>query len=328
MSNCESRLDLRHRCVNQLWSWVAVISLCVPPAAMAQSIPTSRTGERRLAPDALIEIAPALQYGETFQGPVDLPLVAENPELAWDPFYAPKSDTLAEMSQDVVFRGDIYCLAFAFKPVRMIEVQGKTVWYMLYRVRYVGGDLRPTAEPDAYNNQVFAQPATAPAGSTEQFPNRFLPLIRLQVPNLKIEYLDQVIPGAKEAIVAKERVGRPVYDSVEIQRRPIKLWRETDTTDQSVWGVATWTDVDSRTDFFSIQIAGLTNAQRLKMEGNQIKYLQKNLVLNFSHPGDTFNELEDRIRYGVPALSDPQRQKYVLDQYGLEERLDHLWIYR
>ncbi len=328
MSICGSRLAVRPWRTIRLWSWVVLALLSATPALMAQSIPTSRSSERRLAPDALIEIAPAVQYGETFQGPVDLPLVAENPDLAWDPFYGPKSDTLAEMAQDVVFRGDIYSLAFAFKPVRMIEVQGRTVWYLLYRVRYVGGDLRPTPEPDAYNNQVFAQPATVPTGSTEQFPNRFLPLFRLQVPNLKTEYLDQIIPGAKAAIVAKERVGRPVYDSVEIQTRPIKLWRDTDTVDQSLWGVAMWTGVDSRTDFFSVQIAGLTNAQRLKMEGNQIEYLQKNLVLNFSRPGDSVNELEDRIRYGVPALSDPQRQKYVLDQYGLEERLDHLWIYR
>ena len=159
-------------------------------------------------------------------------------------------------------------------------------------------------------------------------PGRFLPLFRLQVRSLRLEYLDQIIPEAKAIIAAKERVGRPIYDSVEIQTFPIKLWRDTDTVDNSVWGVATWTQVDPRTDFFSVQIAGLTNAQRLKLEGDKIKYLQKNLVLNFSRPGDTIDELEDRISYGVPALSDPERQQYVLNQFGLEERLDHLWIYR
>lgn len=310
-------------------AWMALSYFTVAgTGAIAQGIPTSRTSERRLAPDALIEIAPEVQYGETFQGPIDLPLAIDNPDLAWDPHYAPKSDTLAEMARDVVFRGEVYCLDFAFKPVRMIDVGGQTVWYLLYRVRYVGGELRPKAEPDKYNNEVFAQPATVPAGSVEQMPGRFLPLFRLQVRNLQKEYLDQIIPGAKAAIAAKERVGRPLYDSVEIQTFPIKLWRDTDTIDNSVWGVATWTNVDPRTDFFSVQIAGLTNAQRLKREGNAIKYLQKNLVLNFSRPGDTVNELEDRIRYGVPALSDPERQHYVLQQFDLQERLDHLWIYR
>ncbi len=322
----------------RLGSWaIACMAACVAmpygSAAHAQGIaspgiPTSRTPERRLAPDALFQIPPAMQYGETFQGPIDLPLLAEHPDLAWDPHYAPKSDTLAEMARDVVFRNDVYCLDFAFKAVRTIEVQGEMVWYMVYRIRYLGGELRPKVEPDAYQNQVFATPEKIPAGTVEQMPGRFLPLFRLQVRHLNKEYLDQIIPGAKAAIAARERISQPLLDSVEIQTLPVKLWRDTDTIDNSLWGVATWTGIDSRTDFFSVQVAGLTNAQRLKQDGKDIKYLQKNLVLNFSRPGDSLDELEDRIRYGVPALSDPQRQQYVLKQYGLEERLDHLWIYR
>lgn len=291
-------------------------------------IPTSRSPERRLAPDALVHIAPAMQYGETFQGPIDLPLVMENPELAWDPYYAPKSDTLDQMARNVVFRGNVYCLDFAFKPVRTIEIDGQIVWYMVYRVRFLGGELRPKVEPDAYQNEVYATPDQIAAGSLEQMPGRFLPLFRLQVRHLDKEYLDQIIPRAKAAIAARERIGRPLVDSVEIQSLPIKLWRDTDTVDHSIWGLATWTHVDSHTDFFSVQVEGLTNAQRLKQDGQSIKYLQKNLVLNFSRPGDTVDELDDRIRFGVPALSDPERQQYVLDQYGLQERLDHLWIYR
>jgi hypothetical protein len=297
-------------------------------SGLSQDIPTSRSSERRLAPDAFIHIPPAMQYGETYQGPIDLPMLVNKPDLEWEPHYSPKSETLAEMAKDVVFRGDVYCLDFAFKPVRMIEVQGQNVWYLLYRIRYVGGDLRPAVEPDPYGNQVFAAPASVPAGSQETLPGRFMPLFRLHVRNLRKEYLDQLIPGAKAVIAAKERVGRPIYDSIEMQTMAIKLWRDTDTVDNSVWGVAMWTEVDPRTDHFSVHVEGLTNAQRLKLEGDQIKYLQKNLVLNFSRPGDTVNEIEDRIRYGVPALSDPERQRYVLQQYGLEDRLDHLWIYR
>lgn len=304
------------------------IALVSCQVAWSQVIPTSRSSQRRLAPDALIEIPPAMQFGETFQGPVDLPMLANNPELSWNPHYSAKSDTLAEMARDVVFRGDVYCLDFAFKPVRMIEVSGQNVWYLLYRIRYTGGELRPTAEIDKYSNHVFATPAKIPVGASSTMPGRFMPLFRLQVRNLRKEYLDQFIPGAKEVIAAKERVGRPIYDSIEMQTLGIKLWQDSDPEDNSVWGVAMWTGVDPRTDHFSVQIAGLTNAQRLKLEGDQIKYLQKNLVLNFSRPGDTVNELEDRIRYGVPALSEPARQKHVLEQYGLEERLDHLWVYR
>jgi len=38
--------------------------------------------------------------------------------------------------------------------------------------------------------------------------------------------------------------------------------------------------------------------------------------------------LADKIRYGVPAYSDPTHQKLILSKYGLQERLDHYWIYR
>lgn len=307
---------------------VLTLTVSMADSVWGQTIPTARSSQRKLAPDAFFQIPPAVEFGETFQGPIDLPLVSQHPELAWEPNYAARSDTLLEMGKNVVFRGDVYCLDFAFKPVRMIEVQGRTVWYLLYRVRYLGGDLRPQVEADKYNNQVFAQPATLPAGSQETLPGRFMPLFRYHVPSLRIEYLDEIIPGAKAAIAAKERVGRPLYDSLEMQTLTVKLWRDTDPVDNSLWGVATWTNIDPRIDHFAIHVQGLTNAQRLKLEGDRISYLQKNLVLNFSSPGDTINELEDRIRFGVPALAEPERQRHILRQYGLEERLDHLWIYR
>ncbi|RMF36784.1 MAG: hypothetical protein D6753_18890 [Planctomycetota bacterium] len=299
-----------------------------PVVGYAQTLPVSSKG-RKLAPDALEVIAPAAEWGETAQGPVTLPLVAEHPELAWTPNYSPKTDTLLAKAKDVVFRTDIYCLEFAFKPVRMIEVEvpteegleKKTVWYLLYRVRYLAGDLHPVPEPDKYKNEVFGTPQAVSAEWV-----RFLPTFKLDTLGLGLEYLDQVIPAAKKAIERKERVGLPVYDSIEIQT--VKIARSTPDFDFPVWGVATWTDVDPRTDFFSVVVTGLTNAQKLVLEGDRIAYPQKRLVLNFWRPGDTFDELEDQIRYGIPAHSDPKRQQYVLSKYGLSERLDHYWDYR
>ncbi len=69
--------------------------------------------------------------------------------------------------------------------------------------------------------------------------------------------------------------------------------------------MATWTDIDPRTDFFSVEIRGLTNAQQTTNVDGKLEIKQKTLVLNFSRPGDTINELADIIRYGVPALTDP-----------------------
>ncbi|GIW96889.1 MAG: hypothetical protein KatS3mg111_0222 [Pirellulaceae bacterium] len=314
-----------------LWWGVAARS-----SANAQEVPVatsssgSSTGVRKLAPDVLEVIPPSAQWGDTALGPVNLPLVAEHPELQWTPNYFPVSDTLIRKASQVTFRTDVYCLEFAFKPVRMIEVEvptaegleNKTVWYLLYRVRYLGGDLHPVPEPDKYENEVFGNPQ---AVSSEWV--RFLPTFHLDTLGLGLKYLDQVIPVAKAAIERKERVGLPVHDTLQIQT--VRIERSTPEDDHPVWGVAMWTDVDPRVDFFSVVVGGLTNAQQIEQtEEGGLRYPQKRLVLNFWRPGDTIDEVEDRIRFGVPAISDAARQRYVLAKYGLSERLDYYWDYR
>ena len=105
-----------------------------------------------------------------------------------------------------------------------------------------------------------------------------------------------------------------------------------------MWGVVTWEDVDPRIDFFSVYIRGLTNAFEFvdppgayragQPPGSGRLFTYKTLQLNFWRPGDSVLEHEGEIRYGVPVDTDPNAQAYVLDAFGLTERLDHLWIYR
>ncbi|MEC8556709.1 MAG: hypothetical protein VXZ82_17010 [Planctomycetota bacterium] len=297
------------------------ILLAASQIAVAQ-VPVSTGGKgRKLAPGVLQVIEPAAVRGETAEGPVDLPLVALNPDLDWQPNFDPKTEIVLENAKQVTFRKEVHCLQFAFKPVRMIEVNGKVVWYLLYRVRYLGGDLKPVPEPDKYQNEVYGKPQAVSADWV-----RFVPTFRLDSLGMGKVYMDRVVPGAVEAIAAKERVGQPILDSKQIMKEKVEL--TTATKDNALWGVATWTDVDPRIDFFSVTIQGLTNAQKLETAGDKIKYLQKTLVLHFSRPGDTVLELEDHIRFGIPALKDEERQKYVLSQYGQKERLDYLWDYR
>ncbi len=300
---------------------VVAILFCSSLPVFSQTVPTSARPSRgqKLAPDALEVIESLPEPGETAQGPVDLPLVAKYPQLAWKPNYAPEKETLVELSKNVTFRSDVYCLEFAFKPVRMIEVNGKVVWYLLYRVRNVGGDLRPEPSTDSFG--IYANPK---AVSTDWV--RFFPTLVLESLNTKKRYMDSINPAAKALIAAKERVGQPIYDSIEMQQQKIKLSSAADN--HEVWGVATWEDIDPRTIFFTVSVKGLTNAQKLETKGDSIAYLQKVLVLYFNRPGDEVDPLEDTIRYGVPAIDDDARQKYILDQYGLKERLDHLWTYR
>ncbi len=54
----------------------------------------------------------------------------------------------------------------------------------------------------------------------------------------------------------------------------------------------------------------------------------KTLQMNFWRPGDAVFEHEKEVRYGVPARSDPAEQARILSQFGLQQRLDYLWVYR
>ncbi|MCC6510556.1 MAG: hypothetical protein IT423_15750 [Pirellulaceae bacterium] len=299
-------------------------------SAPAAGLPVAANSGRRLAADAIHIIPPAAEFGETFEGPFDLPLVTPPAELNWTPNLAPASETLAILAKNQIFRHEVWSMEMGFKPVRMIPVeltnaQGvvetKIVWYLLYYVRYLGGDIDPSPSKDSFGNEIF-QPAPG-AGRTVR---RFLPGFTMNCSALGKRFESRFIPQAIPLITEKERVGKPVYDAIAIQKVPIQL--STPRESHEVWGVATWTDVDPRTDFFSVEVRGLTNAQKTENVDGKLVSKQKTLVLNFSRPGDTVNELADKIRYGVPAYSDSAHQKLILSKYGLQERLDHYWIYR
>ncbi|MFO0939169.1 MAG: DUF1697 domain-containing protein [Pirellulales bacterium] len=281
-------------------AFVAMVALVVSgySDALAQS-------ERKLAPDALNVIRPSIEFGETFQGPVDLPLAAQHPELQWKPNYAPESDTLLELSKKVTFRNTVYGFEFAFKPVRIMEVDLPTasgsekqlVWYLVYRVTYRGNDYKPTIEKDQFNNEIYGKPSAVSAKTV-----RFMPNFHLVTKGLKSalnakdqRLLDKVLPQAVNRIATEERIST-LYDSLSIQQLGMEVG-------QSVWGVATWIGVDPNTDFFTVEVKGLTNAQHIELEGGKLKYSQKVLVLNFFRPGDTVNLTTDRIQYGVPAVN-------------------------
>ena len=315
------------------------VAVVVEPIARAQeSVPVSAPG-RRLAADAYHVIPPALELGETVEGPVDLQLVTPESELEWAPpkfpnnrpHYAPASDTLLAMTKSVVFHREVWAMEFGFKPVRMIEVEipnadgqleTKLIWYLLYYVRYRGGDLTPTVSKDTFGNDVYGVPLPG-AGKQAR---RFIPGFVLHSTALGKRYNSTFIPEALPLITEKERVGKPVYDSIAIQKVPVPL--TTSRESHPVWGLATWTDIDPRTDFFAVEVRGLTNAQQTENVDGQLAFRHKTLVLNFSRPGDTINEIEDRIRYGVPATADEVQQRAILSKYGLQERLDHYWVYR
>jgi hypothetical protein len=294
---------------------------------------------RKLASGVLTVVPSDQDAEDTALGPFDLDFVAKHPELAWtapdfpenQPNFASPAETLLVQSRGVTFRHPVWGLEFAFKPARLIEVdipsssgkmQRKTVWYLLYRVRYTGNDLNPTVPDTSDSEAIPGEPARVMFESV-----RFLPKFTLLSKERRVMMDAQVLQPALDAIAAKERVPGKLMDHIEISRAELKLSRSEE--DNSVWGVATWTDVDPRVDFFAIDVRGLTNAYQINVDsGGEKRYLRKTLRIYFWRPGDSIDVSRDRVFLGPPAYEDPERVKYFLSQFGLKERLDYEWIYR
>jgi hypothetical protein len=200
------------------------------------------------------------------------------------------------------------------------KMQRKLIYYMVYRVRYRGGDLRPAAD------KVAGVPIYTRVEEIHYNSRRFFPLMVLGDNVTGKEYTDRILPAAKEKIAIREQITAPLYNSVEISRVAIPF--TTDSEAPGVWGVATWEDVDPNLDFISIDVFGLTNAFEQDGEGPNAPYRRKALQLNFYRPGDTMNQTADLIRFGVPAFENAEEQTYILKKYGLDERLDYLWVFR
>jgi hypothetical protein len=261
--------------------------------------------------------------------------------LDWTPHTLAKSETLMAMARTTIFRRSVWGLEIGFKPLRMIKLRqqlpdgsstSRNVYYLVYYVKNNGRHLSPEPEPDARGNVTYG---TKPVNHTI----RFFPSFVLQAHDVDRAYLDVVIPEAVEQIRQREDATRTFFDSVGISSLPVPV--STQYEDNSVWGIATWTNVDPQSDFFSIFVQGLTNAYRWQdppgafqvgdppMTGRRFTF--KTLQLNFWRAGDSIDPTEDEIRFGVPNQNQVPAGKSedeILKVYRLQERVDYLWVYR
>ena len=316
--------------------WSAHRFLAAVTLVLAWSVADLRAAApapRQLAPGVLTTIPPSFEPADTVSTH-DLLEVRANPALQWTPEFLAASKTLYGMSDKVKFRREIWCLELSFKPLRMIEVdlplasvgtERKLVYYLVYRVRNTGQVLKPVRGDDGVYTAEMAKGG----------PVRFLPQFVLEShdrePNgepVSKAYLDRVIPAAVAAISQRETPERMLLNSVEMAEQPIPVSDER--IDKSVWGVATWTDVDPRIDFFSVYVGGLTNAYRWAETPNAYKagdppgkgrrFARKTLQLNFWRPGDELLLSEREFRYGVPLSN--------ADFYGVRDGVAYRWVYR
>jgi hypothetical protein len=271
---------------------------------------------RQLAPGVEITIPSDRQEEETVSKHDVVEILRGIPGLDWTPKLGSESRTLRQMATGTEFRREIWCLEFTFKPPRMTwvdvpqpsgKMQRKLIWYLVYHVRNTGGHLRRVKKEDG---AVVIEPV--------DFPVRFFPTFVLEAHEFQKAYLDRIIPVAIPVIEQKEDPNRKLLNSVEIGSKLVSV--SSELVDKSVWGVATWEDIDPRVDYFSIYVAGLTNAYRWTDKPEEFSVgdpptkgrslQQKNLMLNFWRPGDKYREDERIIRFGMPG------------------KVDYSWVYR
>jgi hypothetical protein len=253
------------------------------------------------------------------------------------------------------------------------KMQRKLIWYMVYRVKNKGGHFQveevpdekpPTADGSISHSTFKMTPVPeltegklGPDGAIEKddagkpimqpVKIRFMPHFVLQSKEYNKEYLDRIIPSALAPIKAREFPGEKkitLHDSVSISSVDVPL--SDARIDKSVWGVVTWEEVDPRLDYFTLYIQGLTNAfkfedpagafQKGSPPGTGRKFTTKTLQLNFWRPGDTVEENEEEIRYGVRLDADSKLEKGIFSdlqlqifaEHGIDKPLDYLWLYR
>jgi len=286
---------------------------------------------------------------ETIEAHNVVELLTGVPGLEWTPQAAENepTETLHYKATNTLFRRGVWQFQFTFRPLRMIRIdlpqpdgkmKKKVIWYMVYRITNPGQHMTPVQGPESQDEQyaawhkgVYTIERVDSEGQmlANTGPHRFIPIFKLQSQDLKPnkEWLDQIVPLAKEAIYRREQPPcrlEDFHNTVEIAKKPIPL--STGRIDNSVWGYVTWiggdppvpdpTDIDPRLDYFSIYIFGLTNAYRWEDKpgvykqgdppGTGRQMVQKVLKLNFSRPGDEFLQREEEVKLGIPGQVDWQ----------------------
>jgi hypothetical protein len=215
------------------------VSFCVLALALAPAplLAADNAGPyRNLAPGVEITIPPNHEEEETVSKKDVVEILKGIPGLSWTPKFTPETQTLLQMATGTEFRREIWCLEFTFKPVRMIwvdvpqaggKMQRKLIWYMVYRVKNTGGNLKPVKNDDG---KVVVETASREI--------RFFPTFVLEAHEVNKAYLDRLIPVAISAIQQKEDPNRKLQNSVEIGSKLVPP--STDLVDKSVWGVVTW----------------------------------------------------------------------------------------
>lgn len=196
------------------------------------------------------------------------------------------------LNAEVVRQPSLQVMEVQIKQVRFVwvdlpdpatgELKNTPVWYLVWRAIP-----RPVRKRDAVDNLAVNTPDPLPG------PVQFIPqftLVNYRDPQYEIPMQilpDRVIPEAIPAIEKIERVSLKNTVSV-IQDFPEAVDPASETQPW-IYGVATWTGVDPRTDFFKIMLHGFSNGYENRGTVEQPDLWRKVVVQRFYRPGDEFD---------------------------------------
>ena len=157
---------------------VVAIALAIPAGLHA----AAPDGFREVAPGVLTVIPPDLSTDDTLQRGDILEITKGLADSAWTPKRDSVGGTLVERAKDRTYPRDIWCLEFAYKPPRHIDIdlpgrdltmRRKRVLYLLYRVKNTGGrrSTAPADDPASALQQVtLTREVAQTPQSAEPFP--------------------------------------------------------------------------------------------------------------------------------------------------------------
>ncbi len=282
--------------------------------ASAAVVAADQTGFRALAPGVLTVIPADTSLDDCLPRGSLVEVTKGQQALAWVPKRAAPNTTFVELARRLEYPRDIWCLEFAFKPPRQIDVdipagdnrmRRATVWYLVYRVKNVGGRRLVIGN----DNEGQPDPTQRSIEAIEKSV-RFLPHFVLEsneglTPDEGLTayraYLDRLVPSAMDAIRLREDPARQFLDSASMAASDIQPGEER-------WGVAVWEEVDPRIDSFSIYVRGLTNAIQWRQvpgsvigpddpPGIHIEEAIESLRLDFWRPGESGGKESISIGY-------------------------------
>ena len=311
-------------------SVLGFLSLVLAISQLGEALGQGDTSEapRKLAPGVITVIRDANIDDSTLDDArefSELLSIAKPPE--WTPNFDPTTETLLDKAKRTSFQREVWSLEFGFKPLRVIKVGGRDIWYLIYYVRNTGEARTATTTTNTSIEITGRKKAV-----------RFVPSFVLQAHDLNQSYGDKILPEVVQQIASKERVTRGrLHDGASIRKVQIPV--STATADRRVWGVATWDEVDPRADLISTYVFGLTNAYQWQAPTGGYKkgmdlteqdvVKSKALQLNFWRAGDNVGLNDDEFQFGLPHYPDqPARDQAVLRYYKLDKPVRHRWVYR